>query len=458
MPAAHADPSPSAADIAAGANWGELQNRIQGQVVLPTDGGYGAAKQIFNTRFDDLLPAAVVQVSSAEDVAAAVSFAGENGLRFAARSGGHSYAGVSSATGVMIIDLRGLTGVDYDNGSAVIGPGNALSDVYQALDGYGQTLPTGMCPSVGIAGLTLGGGLGFESREYGVTCDRLTGATLVLPDGTITQVSDTSRPDLLWALRGGGQFAGVATSFTYNTCPATSKDVVAVTFPGDHAAQAITGWQQWLQTADHSQWADVSIDADGHGGLRCWMQIVCPADSGDSVVDALSDAIGMRPLTVESRTLSHMDSIVYLAGGSLTEPRASFTNGSDIVAKLDQNVIGVIIEAITAFSQAGNTGWVQINTLDGAVRDTPLAEAAYPWRNHAAMVEWGAYQPIPSEIAMAWVFAAHQLIRSASSGGYVNYLEPGDRIERYFGDNWSRLNAVRNTVDPDNRIYTVLVN
>lgn len=455
---AHADPSPSSAELAAAADWDELQNHIEGRVVRADDADYGMAKQIFNTRFDDETPSAVVQVATADDVAAAVSFAAQNKLRLAARSGGHSYAGVSSATGVMIVDLRGLTGVSYQDGTAVVAPALTLSDVYQELDQYGQTIPAGMCPSVGIAGLALGGGLGFESRRYGMTCDRLSAATLVLPDGTVTEVSATSRPDLFWALRGGGHFLGIVTSFTFKTCEATSKDVVALTFPGNRAADAIAGWAEWVRGADHEQWADISVDADGQGGLRCWVQLVCPAGSGALAGAALASAMRMLPLTVEARTLSHMEAVTYLAGGSNTEPRASFNNGSDIVKELSSDVIAVIIEAITMFSRDGNTGWVQINTLDGAIRDTTPADAAFPWRNHAAMVEWGCYEPTPTDIARAWVLEAHQLIKSATSGAYVNYLEPGDPVDRYFGDNFTRLDAIRTKLDPNNRIYTALVN
>ncbi|WP_405163444.1 FAD-binding oxidoreductase [Nocardia sp. NBC_01499] len=457
-PAARTDslwPSPGAA--AGQANWDDLKGRLQGRVALPGDADFGSAKQIFNTRFDAETPAAVVQVASVDDVAAAIVFAAENSLTVAARSGGHSYAGVSSATNAMVIDLRQLGGVSYQDGEAVVGPGQTLYDVYNALDQFGQSIPTGMCPDVGIAGLALGGGIGFESRRYGVTCDRIAAATMVLPDGTVTDVSPTSRPDLYWAIRGGGPLFGVVTSFTLRTCPADSKDVVRLTFPGDHVAQVIAGWAAWLPTADRSQWADVSVDADGHGGLSCWVQLVCDAGAGPGAAADFAAAT-MTPLTVETNTLSHMDTVSVLAGGSPTQPRASFTNGSDVVTEMSPEVIGAIIQALTTFSAAGGTGWVQINTLDGAVRDTGPGDTAFPWRTHAALVEWGAYQPIPHETALAWVTAAHRLIQPESVGAYVNYLEPGDLLARYYGPNYPRLDEIRRSVDPDGRIHTVLVN
>ncbi|WP_433565048.1 FAD-binding oxidoreductase [Nocardia sp. CA-151230] len=455
----HSDADPVASSSAHGAakpNWSRLERVIRGRVVRVGDADYGAAKQVFNTRFDTESPTAVVQVANTADVVAAMSFAAEYRLPVAGRSGGHSYAGVSSATGAVIIDVRQLTGVNVDAGQAVVAPGHTLYEVYRELDRSDLTIPTGMCPDVGIAGLTLGGGLGFESRAYGVTCDRLTGATLVLLDGTIAEISETSRPDLLWALRGGGSLCGVVTSLTYDTCPATAKDLVRLTFPGDSADRVIAGWSTWLQSADRSQWADVSIDADGNGSLDCWMQMVCAAGSGGQAAADLTDAIGIQPLSVDTQTLDHMDTILYLAGGNPTSPRASFTNGSDVVTELTPDAIARIIEALTTFSKAGGTGWVQINTLDGAIRDTGPTGTAFPWRNHAALVEWGAYQPIPHDTALAWVTAAHKLFAPVSAGAYANYLEPGDPMSRYYGQNYPRLAALRRTIDPDNRIHTVL--
>ncbi|WP_378734057.1 FAD-binding protein [Nocardia brasiliensis] len=454
---ARAEPPPLAAGrTVAGVDWGRLDKRLRGRVMLASDPDYATAKQIFNTRFDNETPTAVVRVETADDVAAAVAFAADHQLVLAARAGGHSYVGASAATGAMIIDLRRLTGLSYHEGEAVVAPGMSLHAVYRELDRFGQTIPTGMCPLVGMAGLTLGGGLGFESRRYGLTCDRLAAASMVLPDGTVTEVSPTSRPDLFWAIRGGGAHLGVVTSLTYRTCPATSKDVVRLAFPGDLVDRVIAGWSNWLRTADHGEWAAVSVDADGRGGLTCWIQLVCPATAGIRAAVTLLAATA-KPLNVEYRTLNHMDAVTHLAGGSATQPRASFTCGSDVVTELSDDAIAAIVEAITSHSRAGGTGWVQINSLDGAVRDTGPDDTAFPWRNHAALVEWGSYQQIPHEEAAAWIAEAHRLIGPATAGAYVNYLERGDPLERYFAHNYPRLAAIRRKVDPENRIHTVLV-
>ncbi|MFD6354890.1 FAD-binding oxidoreductase [Nocardia tengchongensis] len=436
--------------------WRALQGKLRGRLITPGDLGYSDAKQVFNTRFDPDMPAAVVQVAETGDVATAFEFAAENDLRVAPRAGGHSYAGESTATGTLIIDVRGLRGVRVQDEQTVVRAGHTLYEIYQELDRFGRSLPTGMCPTVGVAGLTLGGGLGFESRAYGLTGDRLTAATLVLPDGSITEVSDGNRPDLFWALRGGGALLGVVTSLTFDTIPATPKDVVRLTFWGEDAEHVISGWQEWLRAAPREQWADVSVDADGSGGLHCWLQLVCPAGSAETVTAALVDAIGIAPRETDVRTLSHMETVLYLAGGVVDQPRAEFTNGSDIVEALTPDVIAAILDVMTRFSSVGGTGWVQINTLDGAIRDLTPTATAFPWREHAALVEWGAFEPIPHDSALTWLSDAHATLAPHSAGAYVNYLEPGDPVSRYYGANYPRLAKLRNLVDPNTLIHSTL--
>ncbi|RDI63727.1 FAD-binding oxidoreductase [Nocardia pseudobrasiliensis] len=454
-PVAHAEPARSSQRSVA--DWNALRARLRGRVVLPDEADYPTAKQIFNTRFDDQKPAAIVQVDTAEDVATAVSFAAHNGLKLAARSGGHSYAGVSAGTGVMIVDLRKLSGATYRDNTVTVGPATTLYAVYAELDKAGQTIPTGMCPDVGAAGLTLGGGLGFESRKHGLTCDHLIGATMVLPDGSHLEVSAATEPELLWGLRGGGSLLGVVTSLTYDTVASTRKDLVRLVFPGQHAVRCILGWVAWLaRDTGRDAWCDVSLDADGTGGLRCWMQLVCPEGTGLGFAAAMMQSAAVVPVHIERQTMSHMQVVDYLAGGGPTQARAGFTNGSDVVTEMSEAAAAAVVDAITAHSARGGTGWVQINPLDGAVADIAPDGTAFPWRRHAALVEWGAYEPIPHAVAADWITAAHARVAEYSAGGYGNYLESGTPTTRYFGDNRARLDRIRDGIDPHRRIHTVL--
>ncbi len=188
-------------------DWTALDDSIAGRVILPSDGDYATAKNVFNTRFDGSTPAAVVTVMSTGDVQRAVSFAAKSGIRIAARSGGHSYIGDSAADGAMVIDLRQMSGgISYDDSSglATISAAVELNSVQTTLDAHGRSIPTGSCPTVGVAGLTLGGGLGSDARRCGLTCDALMSATVVLPSGDAVIASPDDHADLYWALRGGG--------------------------------------------------------------------------------------------------------------------------------------------------------------------------------------------------------------------------------------------------------------
>ncbi|WP_218026754.1 FAD-binding oxidoreductase [Nocardia inohanensis] len=214
-------------------DWAGLRNRLSGSLLLPQDSGYERAKLAFNPRFDDRRPAAVAKCGTVSDVQACVTAAAGTGITVAARSGSHSYAGYSTPDDGLIIDVGGLDGVEVrSDGTAVIGAGARLMPVYAGLADAGRCLPAGSCPTVGIAGLTLGGGIGVLAGKYGLTCDSLVSAEIVTADGTVRTASATSEPDLFWALRGGGggNF-GVVTSFTFRTQPAPRPAVAKLLFP-----------------------------------------------------------------------------------------------------------------------------------------------------------------------------------------------------------------------------------
>ncbi|WP_185922063.1 FAD-binding oxidoreductase, partial [Streptomyces sp. WAC06614] len=194
------------ADLAA------LRRDLDGPVVLPGDPDYPEARRLYQPRYDAVAPGAVAYPAHERDVAVCLAFARRTGVPVVPRGGGHSYAGFSTGTG-LVIDVGALATVTADgDGTARVGAGARLGEVNAALAARGVAVPTGLCPSVGIAGLTLGGGLGVSSRAYGTTSDRLTGIRLVTPDGTIRDVDATQDPELFWALRGGGHsYAGFST-------------------------------------------------------------------------------------------------------------------------------------------------------------------------------------------------------------------------------------------------------
>ena len=443
-----------------GSGWGPLASAIGGSVLLPANGAqFSTGKQVFNSFYQNNGPAAVVAVSSQADVQKAVAFATANGLKIAPRGGGHSYIGASSATGTMVLDLRGLPGganLDGGSGNLTVTPATNLYAVQQACGG-GRAIPTGSCPTVGIAGIALGGGMGADSRHAGLTCDALRSATVVLPSGDVVTASAGDHPDLFWALRGGGggNF-GVTTQLTFATFATADNDVVRVDFPPTSAVQVLAGWQSWLTAADRNTWGMVDLSI-GSGQTNCHILATCPAGSGTAVAGAIKSAVGVQPNTVSNKAMSHMDLVTYLAGGSSSESPRGFVAGSDVIATLNSGAAHAIASAIGQWPAAAGKASVLVDPLGGAVSDVAAGDTAFPWRSQSAVVQWYV-EPAANQVPAAtkWLSSAHQAVQQFSAGGYVNYPEVNSAAARYFGPNLSQLTTVRQKYDPNRVMFSGL--
>jgi FAD/FMN-containing dehydrogenase len=211
--------------------------------------GFAQAAHVYNELYDGVLPNLVARPLDAADVRTAVQWGVAHGVPLRARSGGHSYAGYSTLSGGMVLDLRNLRGISIDTRqrTATIGAGSQLIDVYSALAGRGLTIPAGSCPSVGIAGHALGGGMGLAGRQFGLTADNILSARIVTADGRLRTAEKNTNPDLYWALRGGGggNF-GVVTGFTFRVHPVPRTVAgFTVSWPWSQAADALAAWQAW---------------------------------------------------------------------------------------------------------------------------------------------------------------------------------------------------------------------
>src|SRR3954470_53658 len=340
-PATPAAPRPEAGSPP---DWRALEDAVDGKVIMPSNPDYTAAKNLFNTRFDDSKPAAVVTPQSSADVQKAVEFAARNDIKVAVRSGGQSYTGAPAADGTMVIDLRQLPSEPvYDHELVTVSAAAQLDSVQTALAARRLSIPGGSCPTVGIAGLTLGGGLGSDARRSGLTCDALASAVVVLPSGDVITASADDHTDVFWALRGGGGGnVGVVTSLTFRTFPVADRDVVTMVFSEGATAAALVGWHDWLQSADRATWGMVNVTVGG-GSDGCTIVLATPAGDGQSRASELRAAAGVRPASVTTRTLNHMDFIHYFEGGSqATWPRA-FTAGSDIIGEMTREAAESIV-------------------------------------------------------------------------------------------------------------------
>src|SRR5215471_19227112 len=245
----------------AASRWSPLQAVIAGEVILPGARDYDRARKPAIARFHDVYPAAIVRCNTPGDVAEAIAFARLSGLPTATRSGGHSFAGRSSSEGI-VIDVTPMNAVSVSDGIATIGAGARLGEVYDSLDAYDLTIAAGSCPSVGIAGLTLGGGLGILGRKYGLTSDQLLGAQVVLADGRVVDCDDDHDRDLFWALRGAGSGNfGVVTSLVFRTRLASPGTNFHLAWQDPRAAEVIEAWQAWAPAAPDELYASLLLTA-----------------------------------------------------------------------------------------------------------------------------------------------------------------------------------------------------
>jgi FAD/FMN-containing dehydrogenase len=243
------------------ADRGPLGRAIAGEVAVPGSPAFDRLPRPFNARYHDPLPRAVVLCAAPADVVETLAFLAAHGLEPAIRSGGHCLAGHSS-TGGVVVDVSAMRAVSIDGALATVGAGARLGAVYDTLAADGRTIPGGSCPPVGIAGLTLGGGLGILGRSYGVTSDRLVAAEVVLADGRVVVCDEDRDSDLFWALRGAGAGNfGVVTSLVFRTVPAPDVTNVHLSWPFSDVAAVIGGWQAWAPFGPDEVAASLKVTA-----------------------------------------------------------------------------------------------------------------------------------------------------------------------------------------------------
>lgn len=447
---AHGAPSASGPTDA---DWADLAAAMRGSVALPGSAKYTRRAPLFDPRWNSRTPAAIARVVESEDVAACVRFARDHGLKVTARSGGHSYTGASARNDALVIDTRTMTStsVASDGSAARVGPGANLYAVYEALSKKSVTIPGGTCPTVGVSGLSLVGGLGVDSRRVGLTADNLLQATVIDGSGKIRRVDEDTDPDLFWALRGGGAGVGIVTSLKYTTMAAPKRGFFSLSFAGSRAVRVIKRWGTWMADQPRDTWANVQLNSSG-GSLTVRVFGVCPAGKEDSRADSLRKVMGIAPTERSTTTRSYLDGVSYLGGGTTT-PRTRFVAGSEILPAVTTEASEAIEEALDS-APPGIAAAAILDPLDGAVADVAKGATAFPWREHAASVQWYVGMPAsPSsrEYATArnWVRRAHEVLDTHSAGGYFGYIESGRTTRDYVGTNTDRLIEVRKTYDPD---------
>jgi FAD/FMN-containing dehydrogenase len=267
----------------------ELREHLRGRVFLPGDEGYDDARKVFNAMIDRR-PALIVRCAGVADVIAAVNFAREANMLVSVRGGGHSVVGHAVCDGGVVIDLSAMKSVRVDPRSrtARAEGGSTWSDFDHATQAFGLATTGGIVPSTGIAGLTLGGGIGYLNRKYGLACDNLLSADVVTADGQLLTASATDHEDLFWGLRGGGGNLGVVTSFEFQVHavgPVLGGELV---YPLDQAKEALRFYRDWSSEAPDEVRADATLVSTPDGpGLAVEVCYCGSVDEGETVLQPL---------------------------------------------------------------------------------------------------------------------------------------------------------------------------
>jgi FAD/FMN-containing dehydrogenase len=414
-------------------------NSLDGEAFGPDSPGYEAVRRPAHIAYRDARPRLVVLCRSVADVVAGIKYAAVTGNRIVPRGGGHCFAGRSSTDGI-VLDLSGLDDISVaDNGVATIGAGARLERVYAALHAHGRTLPAGCGPTVGITGLTLGGGIGLLGRKYGLTCDRLVGARVVLADGSVLDCDQDREPDLYWALRGagGGQF-GVVTSLRFDTVPEPLTTRVEAHWSGDAVAELVAAWQSWAPDAPDELTANLSVESE----------------PGKAVQATLFGAslLGER---ATRELLRNFAGTAELRGGlSYDRLKSTFADPMErfprIRSEFFANSISdrTLVSLLTRLGEPRATGRRQLGftAMGGAYNRITPDTTAFAHRGERFLVEHVGDATDP------WVDDSWAIAHADGSGRvYPNFPDPvlDDWATAYHAGNYPRLCAIKKAYDPN---------
>ncbi len=438
---------------ASGIDYAALRRALTGSLLRPGDAGYAAAARPFNAALGPRRPAAIATVASAADVATCVRRAGGRGVPLAARSGGHSYAGYSTPDGGVVVDLSGLRSVAVGaDGTATVGAGAKLIDVYAGLAAHGRAIPAGSCASVGVGGSTLGGGIGVLARAYGLTCDHLTSATVVLADGSTVTADANHDADLFWALRGGGGGnGGIVTSFRFATVPAPAVTVFRLVFPAARTAAVLHAWSSWMDSAPDRLTALCAVTAGATPANRISGTWTGSVAGLATALSGLIAAVGATPVSRSQHTDDYLTAMRYFAG-CLNQPVSSCRTAAPEPFRaasrmLDRPLTAGIADRVVALAARQRGMTLLFDSLRGAVGRVGGAETAFAHRSSFASVQVysGSAAGDPGVLAVQAALAP-----LTGTGAYVNYLNPGqkDWATAYYGANLARLERVIGHYDP----------
>lgn len=427
-----------------------LRHSIRGAVTEAHDVGYDALRQTFNALVERR-PKVIVEPTDAADVAAALAVARAEGLPVSIRGGGHSVAGHSFGDNALAIDLRRIRSVEIDPAARVVraGGGATWRDVDPVCQEHGLALPGGTFDTTGIAGLTLGGGIGHLLGAYGLTLDSLRSAEVVTADGEIITASDSEHPDLFWALRGGGGNFGVVTQFEYRLHPVSTIGGGVIVYALADAAAALRLFRDITASAPD----ELTLIADlGQPGLTLYVCYVGDLSHSERVLEplrrtvpVLDDRLGLIPYLDLQRITGE------------TPPGLRHYWKGHFVRELSDELIDLTVAHYARRSPTPRRS-ILIEPMHGVAARVPVESTAFNQRsaryNVSALAIWDDTGVDDEQIEWARSYAEMLELWTASGGGYVNYGshdEAPSRVEAAFGpEKFARLREVKQRYDPEN--------
>lgn len=441
----------------------ELKAAVRGQVITPQDEGYDDARKVHNGAIDKR-PAVIVRCAGVADVIQAVQFARSQDLPVAVRGGGHSQAGFGVCDGGLVIDLSQMKGIRVDPAACTVRAQGGVTwhDFDHETQAFGLASTGGLISTTGIAGLTLGGGMGWLMRKHGLACDNLLSVDVVTADGQLLTASPTENADLFWGLRGGGGNFGIATSFEYQLHPLGPVLGGLLLYPVEKAKAVLQFYRAFMDTAPDDLLAFPAfitvpplpvLPAHLHGTLGIAIA-VCYAgevETGQKVIQPLrtfgpplAELLGPMPYTALQ---SMFDASAPVGAHDYWK--------SDYLGELNDDAINVLVAHIAPMSMLSPLTTIHIYPMGGAVAHGHATETTFNHRDaRYAMIIAGVWlDPEQSETHKQWVRDLWQAMRPFSNGGvYVNFLgeEGADRVRAAYGGNYDRLAALKAKYDPTN--------
>jgi FAD/FMN-containing dehydrogenase len=439
----------------------QFRARVRGEVIAPEDGGYEAARKVYNAMIERR-PALVAKCTDVADVVACVKMAKEHGLRVSIRGGGHNAAGLGVCDDGLVIDLAPMRYVHVDAAARTVrvGGGSTWGDVDHATHAFGLAVPSGVISSTGVGGLTLGGGMGHLTRKYGLTIDNLLSADMVLADGTVVTASADENSDLFWAIRGGGGNFGVVTSFLFQAHPVHTVCAGPMLWEMDQAADVMKWYREFIGSApeDISGFLAFMTVPPGppfpeplHMKKMCGI-VWCSTSSMEQTNQILNPLRTYRPPAFEFFVPMPFPMLQGMFDG-LYPPGLQWYWKADFVRELGDRAIDLHIEHATKLPTMLST--VHLYPINGAAHRVSSSET--PWKYRDAV--WSEVivgvdaNPENRGRVTDWARDYWEALHPYGAGGaYVNFMmeEGEDRIRATYGENYDRLAAIKAKYDAGN--------